>query len=202
MFIKNQKAMTLIEILVVLAILGVLAVAGVQRLRRTENLRTAVRQLSTVLKKTRGFSKLSGKTYRLVFKKDDKEGDSYWAESSNQTHLIDPKADDKYKLSMDKEKEEELQRKASGGFQPATDIIKKPKTLPKGWSFAKIESSGNPEKETGDMTFVYFFPQGVSEEAIIQLTNKNKTTWTIHLNPLLSSPDIFEEEKVLKDFAQ
>lgn len=201
MSIKNRKGMTLIEILVVLAILGVLAVAGVQRLRKTENLKTAVRQLSTVLKKTRNFAKLSGKTYRLVFKMDDKAGHSYWAESSSQNHLIDPKADDKYRLSMDKEKEEE-KLKAAGGFQPATDILSKPKTLPFGWSFGKIESSGNPEKEAKEVTYIYFFPQGVSEEAVIQLTNKNKTTWTVHLNPLLGNPDIFEEEKALKDFAQ
>lgn len=204
MFLRNQRAFTLLEILVVLAIVGVLAVVGVQRLRRSENLKTTVRQLSTVLKKTRAFSKLSGKTYRLVIKMDtkEKEGQSYWVESSTAFHLIDTKADDKYKVSMDKEKEEENKKKSGSDFQMANDILNNPKTLPSGWSFGQVESSGHPESQTSDSAYIYFFPQGVSEEAIIQITNKSNVTWTLHLNPLISNPDIYQEAKVLKDFTQ
>ena len=97
MFVKNFRGFTLIEILVVLAIMGSLAVIGVRRLNRTENLKTTVRYLSTVLKKTRAFAKLSGRTYRLVLKIDPKNPHSYWVESSNEMHLIDPKKDDKYR---------------------------------------------------------------------------------------------------------
>lgn len=194
---RNNKAFTLIEILVVLAIVGAVMVLGVRKLNKAENLKTSIRKLSTVLKKTRAYAKLTNKTYRLVLKSDPKEPDSYWIESSNQTHLIDPKANDKFKLTMDKEKENN-----AGNFQPATDILSKTRTLPKEWSFGRIESTGKPESQESELSYIYFFPQGVSEEAIIQITNKNKTTWTLYLNPLLSNPEIFQEAKYLKDFKQ
>ncbi len=40
-----------------------------------------------------------------VIKIDPKEPDSYWVESSNKVHLIDPKAEDTSKILTDKEKE-------------------------------------------------------------------------------------------------
>ena len=194
---NKQSGFTLIEVLVVMTIIGLLAVMGVQRLRKADNLKTVIRHLSTVLKKTRAYSKLNGKTYRLVLKTDPKEADSYWVESSSQMHLINPKAseEDKYKLSMDKEKESN-----SSDFQTAKDILNNPKILPKEWSFGKIESTGHPESQESDIAYIYFFPQGVSEEATIQITNKAKIVWTIHLNPLISKPELFEEAKVLRDF--
>jgi prepilin-type N-terminal cleavage/methylation domain-containing protein len=191
---RNNRAFTLIEILVVLAIMGSLAVLGVSRLNRTENLKTTIRQMSTVMKKTRAFAKLNGKTYRLVIRMDPKGPHTYWVESSNK---MDPKANDKYKLSMDKEKEQE-----NDGFQRASDILTNPKKIPGEWSFGRVESSGHPDSQETESAYVYFFPQGVSEEAVIQITNKNKTTWTLHLNPLISSPDVFEEAKSLKDFTK
>lgn len=178
-----------------LAIIGGLAALGVRRLNQSENLKTSVRRLSTVLKKTRSYAKLTGKTYRIVLKRDPKEPDSYWVESSNKLHLIDPKASEKLKSMTDKEKE-----KAKTEFQPATDILSKARIIPKEWSFGLIESTGRPEGQDEEISYIYFFPQGVSEEAVIQLTNKAKTTWTLHVHPLVSNPEIFQEAKKLKDF--
>lgn len=203
MLFKNERAFTLIEVLIVLAILGALAAVGVQHFQRNESLKTALRQMSTVMKKTRAFAKLRQKTYRLVLKRSAKEPHSYWVEISQTKHLIDPKDSDKYRLTMDKEKDEEKLKAQGGGFQPAGDILKSPKALPSEWSFDRIESSGHPEVQDNELNYIYFFPEGVSEEAIVQFTNKKKSnTWTMHLNPLLSNPDIFQEAKSLKDFAQ
>lgn len=194
---RTNRGFTLVEILIVLAIIGALATIGVRRLNQSENLKTSVRRLSTVLKKTRSYAKLTNKTYRLVIKIDPKGPDSYWVESSNKIHLIDPKAEDTSKILSDKEKE-----RAKGDFQPATDILPKARTIPKEWSFGMVESTGNPEYKEREFSYVYFFPQGVSEEAIIQVTNKKKSTWTIYLHPLISNPEIYQEAKRLKDFAQ
>lgn len=195
---QNSRGFSLVEILIVLAIVGALAALGVSRLKRTENLKTSVRQLSTVLKKTRAYAKLYGKTYRVVFKMTDKEPHSYWVESTTQTHLIDADPNMKYKMSMDKEAKEN-----ADGFQTAPEIIHNPKTLPKDWKFSRIESSANPDAGSSEQVYIHFLPQGVSEEAIIQISNKsNSTTWTLHLNPLLSNPDLFQEAKSLKDFNQ
>lgn len=194
---RKNHGFTLVEILIVLAIIGALATIGVRRLNQSENLKTSVRRLSTVLKKTRSYAKLTNKTYRLVIKIDPKEPDSYWVESSNKIHLIDPKAEDTSKILTDKEKE-----KAKGDFQPATDILSKPRIIPKEWSFGVVESTGTPEYKDREISYVYFFPQGVSEEAIIQLTNKTKATWTLYLHPLISNPEIYQEAKRLKDFSQ
>ncbi len=195
--ICNHRAFTLVEILVVLAIIGAIAVIGVRKLNKSENLKTTVRKLSAVLKKTRAYAKLTSKTYRLVLKKSTKEPHSYWIESTNQIHLIDPKADDKFRLTMDKEKD-----KLRSNFQNATDILPKPRYIPKDWFFGRIETTGKPEFQDSELTYIYFFPQGVSEEAIIQITNKNKITWTLYLNPLISNPSLYQEAKVLKDFKQ
>jgi len=193
----ENQGFTLVEILIVLAIIGTLATIGVRRLNQSENLKTSIRRLSTVLKKTRSYAKLTNKTYRLVIKIDPKAPDSYWVESSNKLHLIDPKADDKFKMLSEKDKE-----KAKGEFQPATDILPQPRTIPKEWSFGIVESTGHPESKESELSYIYFFPQGVSEEAIIQITNKAKSTWTIYVHPLISNPDIYQVAKSLKDFAK
>lgn len=193
----NKNGFTLIEILVVLAIIAGLATIGVRRINQTENLKTSVRRLSTVLKKTRAYAKLTNKTYRLVIKTDPKEADSYWIESSNKLHLIDPKAEDHFNKLSDKDKET-----AQKEFQPATDILSKPRTIPDEWSFELVESTGHPEGKKTELSYIYFFPQGVSEEAIIQITNKKKTTWTLYVHPLISHPEIFQEAKRLKDFSK
>jgi len=194
---NKNKGFTLVEILIVLAIIGALSAIGIRKLNQSENLKTSIRRLSTVLKKTRSYAKLTNKTYRLVIKIDPKEPDSYWVESTNKIHLIDPKADDKFKMLSDKEKE-----KAKGEFQPATDILANPRKIPKEWSFGIVESTGHPEGIESELSYIYFFPQGVSEEAIIQITNKSKSTWTLHIHPLISNPEIYQEAKRLKDFSQ
>jgi general secretion pathway protein H len=151
-WIRKNRGFTLVEILIVLAIIGALATIAVRRFNKSENLKTSIRRLSTVLKKTRSYAKLTNKTYRLVIKIDPKEPDSYWVESSNKLHLVDPKSEDKFKMMSDKEKE-----KVKGEFQPATDILSKPRTIPKEWSFGIVESTGHPESTESELSYVYFF---------------------------------------------
>lgn len=187
---------TLIEILIVMAILGGLAAIGVQKFNRTENLKTVVRRMTTVIKKSRIYAKLNNQTYRLVLQIEKNKPHQYWVERSSKNVVFDNKDDDKFKINLKKEESD------NGGFSKATDVTKKAKDLPPGWFFTDIESSGQNQSASEGLHYVYFLPQGVAEEAIIQIGDKKKTTWSIYIAPLLSQARVFPEAKNLKDLTE
>lgn len=196
---QSPSGFTLIEVLIVLVLLGFLASTALTKFNRKESMKSVIRNMSVTFKKTRGLAKLKGQTYRFVIHMDEKEEDTYWVESSSQTFLIDSKADDRFKITLDKDKEK---AKNPGGFERASDVLSEPKELPKEWKFGSVETTGHKDSLTQGDAYIYFFPEGLSEEAVLQITNKNDTTWTLHLKPLIGAPDVYQEAKALKDFQQ
>ncbi len=195
---RKNKGFTLIEILIVLAIIGVVASIGIRKFNRSENLKTSVRKLTAVIKKSRSYAKLNNQTYRLVIQIDEKN-QKYWVEGSSKPTLIDPNEKENSKKFDSKDKE----GKSPSDFANAPEIIKKPNELPPEWKFVSIESAVQKNDELEGLHYIYFFPQGISEEAIIQIGNKNaaKTSiWSIYISPHATQSQIFTEAKALKDF--
>jgi prepilin-type N-terminal cleavage/methylation domain-containing protein len=190
---------TLVEILIVLAILGGLAAIGVQKLNRAENLKTAVRRITTIIKKSRIYAKLNNQTYRLVINIEKDKTHQYWVESSSKTLVLDP---EKERETKKEEKKADAESGPTDGFGKASDITKKVRDLPPGWYFTEIESAGQKQGTDEGLHYIYFLPQGVAEESVIQITDRKKSTWTLYIPPLTTQTQIFTEAKKLKDLQE
>jgi prepilin-type N-terminal cleavage/methylation domain-containing protein len=197
---RNNAGFTLVEILIVLAILGGLAAVAVQKLNKAENLKTVVRRLSTIIKKSRSYAKLNNQTYRLVISIENNKTHQYWVESSSKNLVLDPEKE--RELKKEQKKEAGTEEGPSDGYSKAKDITKNAKDLPVGWYFTQIESASQKQGDDEGLHYIYFLPQGVAEESVIQITDKKKSTWTLYIPPLTTQTQIFTEAKKLKDLQE
>jgi hypothetical protein len=113
--------------------------------------------------------------------------------------VLDPAKEQENKT---KEKKADTEDGSTDGFAKASDVTKKARDLPSGWFFTEIESSGQKQGSDEGLHYIYFLPQGVAEESVIQITDKKKATWTLYIPPLTTQTQIFTEAKKLKDMQE
>lgn len=201
--LKNNKAFSLLEIVIVLSIMG--AIIGIALPRLTDkkiDTRKVMREFAVAGKDLKSRAKLSGTTYRLAFQLDPVNAQSWWVEKSSQATLIDKK-----KLEAEREAQKEAQagKSAEGpapAFQPDLSIFKKKQTLPSGFTFVHIESGTQDLILTEGVAYIHFFPQGLIESSAIQIQDHKKNIWTLVYNPITGYMDVIPEAKVLKDLAR
>lgn len=201
--LKNNKAFSLLEIVIVLSIMG--AIIGIALPRLTDkkiDIRKVLREFGTAGKDLKGRAKLNGTTYRLAFQLEPTNAQSWWVEKSSQATLIDKKT-----LEKEREALKEAQAKGSAEappavFQPDLTIFKKKQTLPSGFRFVHIESGTQDVILTDGTAYIHFFPQGLIEASAIQIEDPKKNIWTLVYNPITGHMDVIPEAKVLKDLAR
>ncbi len=191
--LKPQKGFTLIEVLLVLGILGSVMAFGLPRFQNQKNkIKSVVRQMSTLSREVRNQARMKRMTYRIAFRLGEGK-DAYWIESAPGNVLIPSQA-----TQESLEKLDEKERPANP-FQKVTKFFKDEKEIPSGLYLGSIETPAGKEAITQGMAYVYYSPEGLVEKAIIQITNKESTTWSLILNPLTGHADIVEKAMSLKD---
>lgn len=192
---RSRTGMTLIEILVVMGVLAALVVLGAQRIRRSENnIKATARQFMVLGKEIRNQARLTNKAHRLVIELDPAEP-KYWVEIVNQGRgLIDPEA---------RPKEESFRGDEEDAPPPewsqSEKILKNKKELPTGLYFGSVETLHMKSPVTEGTAYVHFFPEGLMEAAAIQITDRDRTTWTLIYNPLTGQAEVAQTAKSLKD---
>ncbi|MEI6092992.1 MAG: prepilin-type N-terminal cleavage/methylation domain-containing protein [bacterium] len=182
---NKKKAFTLIEILIVLAIVGMIIGIGipqVQRVFRT-NLKSSAAKLSGLIRFAYDSSVVKGITHRIVFDFDKR---SYKLEVSPKGDLISldnekAKKDAELKKSLDQDKESEK----PPTFYPYEGEAGKEMVLPSGIIFDSIENISIKRKITSEIAYLYFFPQGMTENVIIRLKSEKGEAgyYSIKVNP-------------------
>lgn len=191
--LRSQSGFTLIEIMIVLAILGAIIGLGLPRLKiNNNNIKSIVRELSVLTKEVRNGARLKGKTFRLAFKLDPKKP-MYWVESAAGPAFAPSEETLKNTKSSD-----DKDAAAKSPFQKDESILKKEKTLPKPLIFGLIDN-GRLEPFKEGMAYIYFSPEGLVENAAIQITDGKDLTWTLIINPLTGHADIMEKAVLIKD---
>ncbi len=163
------------EIMVVIAILAAMVVIAMPRLqKRSPNIKSVVRQLSVLSTEVRHYARLKNATYRIVFNLNGKE-DSYFVEAANHEVLL-KSGEDRKDASEDKE--------AASPFSKVDKPLKGERLLPDQFFFKSVQTKTNREPTTKGTAYIHYTPEGLVEEAIVQITNGKDLTWSLIFNPL------------------
>ncbi len=184
--------------MVVIAIIaGVLAFGGQRLFSSSASMRASVRQLAVSTREIRNVARLYNTTQRLVISANEKERHSYWVESAPGDVTL-----------MSREQQEEFDKLTSVQQEDkapksewTTDgrVIKSPVELPKGLFFGEIEYSDKERLSEDGIHHVHFFPQGLSDQVAIHLTDKKTLNWTITIHPLTGRADVYEKKISLQE---
>lgn len=207
---RSEHGVTLIEIMVALVLIGLMvvgAVTGLQSITKSD-LRGSASRMAGAIRYLFDRASTTGRAHRLVF--DFKEG-SYWAEVTNDKVFLNSGKENeetRKKLAelIAKENEEERKEEERNEFQgsaiPARYLPKpyKPKRAEFGafkeTSMRKVTLPGKviladyyvPRLEspmTEGQAYLYFFPLGMTEPALIHLSDaKRETFYSLVVHPL------------------
>jgi general secretion pathway protein H len=200
------KGFTLIEIMVVLAIMAALVAVLLPRIdNRNNKLKGAVRAFSTLCRRVHVETKLKGAVYRIALNlgngADTDSVQSFWVEKSNQQVILSEKQEQEYRDALKDRRKDEERPKDPYGFEPDVTLFKKPQQLERPLRILMVEKRGYKESFTQGMAYIYFFPQGMSEMAVIQLQAGERLQWTIAIEPLTGRADIVTQLLTLKDLS-
>jgi len=87
-------------------------------------------------------------------------------------------------------------------FQKVEKFTKTEFEMPKGLYFGQIETLAHPRPVTNGEVYISYSPQGLTEPAAIQLTDRKDTNWTLILSPLTGHVTIVNKKISLKDAKQ
>jgi len=213
MFRRRQGGFTLIELLVALAIIALVsgaAVVGMRRVMRTE-IRTAATKLSGAMRYLFDRASVTGRVHRLVVDLDEGK---YWAEVSDDRYTLPGEREtDESRLKEAEEiaaEQEERKRldelAAAAGSDTSVDVTKylpeefrpkrarfsafkemavKPIEVKSGVKLAGLFTPRLAEPMSTGQGFIYFFPLGLAEAAMLTLTDETgETVYTLQLHPL------------------
>lgn len=191
--LKSSSGFTLVEILIVLAILAGLITIGLPRIRINQNnIKKVTRDLSVLSREIRNQARIKQMTHRLVFQMDADKS-QYWIEMAPSNVLI-----------LSEEEEERISElsedeRPKNQFQKATNLIKEVRELPSNLFIGSVETASRSEPKTIGQAYIYYSAEGLVERAAVQITNRDKLTWTLVTNPLTGRVDIIEKPMGLKD---
>ena len=195
---RFQAGFSLLEVMIVLGILGALVSFGLPKMRSPQNnVKAVVRKMATLTREIRHQARVKRMTYRLVLRMGGNQNtnspDAYWVEAAPGNNLVPSKQtiETLAKMSADEKPPE--------AFQKIETLVKGERELPPGLFIGSVETPNSDQAVTDGMGYVYFTPEGLVERAMIQITNRDKLTWTIILNPMTGHADVVEKAMRLKD---
>lgn len=192
--------------MIVLLIIGATLTLGIQQFGgQNQKVKKDVRKISVLIRRLYQAAQLQNKTYRLVLEmrdssNDEQESSSFWVESlDGKSYIVTHQQETEKYEGLD---EEEAKSKRQSGFQMDSRYLKRKTKLPEGFYFTKTEY-GNREQSEADNSYIYFFPQGMTEEAIIHIENpKLEIFWSILSHPLTGHTKIFPKSISIDDIKQ
>jgi general secretion pathway protein H len=215
---RRSRGMTLIEIMVVVAILGLMLGATVVSFRSVtkSELRGTASKLAGAIRYCFDRSVTTGSYYRIVL---DLDGNSYWAERSDDRMYLargkeasggkgqafDEAAKEKQQAEEDKKFDEQLQ--SLGGVAATIDPPPRPKrakfqtfkdtTLPQvklgHVRLTDVLTPRQPEPYSKGRAYLYFFPDGHTENAIVRLSDGD-AWYSLVVHPLTGRVEVRSEK--------
>ena len=194
--LKTSKGFTLPEVLIALVLIATILGYAIPKLGQStaSQLKTATRRLISLNKEIRNYARLTRKTYRLVLdfgSENRKPG--IRVESAPKNQLIEDHE------TKQKKKDSSKEEKSTTEFAPAPEVLKKPIDLPFGVKIESVEYEDPKDNVKEGTAYVYFFPQGNAQKAIIHLSNGANIHWSLIILPLTGHTYLRTQDVSLKD---
>ena len=199
--LKNHNAFSLMEIMIVLGIVAFVLTIAIPKLSGPgTQIKGDIRRFAVMSRKLFQIAQIRKKTYRIaidmrgVDADGNKTNHSYWIEYADGAKMMENYAPG--------EAPEDEDGNLITAFQKDTKILKSDKRLPEGFVFSKVSYGGREDIDSG-LAYIYYFPQGYTEESLIQIANlEAKLFWSLLVNPLTGQTDIITKQVSLKDLKQ
>ncbi|MBI5068514.1 MAG: prepilin-type N-terminal cleavage/methylation domain-containing protein [Deltaproteobacteria bacterium] len=184
------RGYTLIELVIVVAVIGLLAAAALPTLNSVTgaNARAAAGELAGAMRYLFETAALRRETCRLAI---DIDGGSWWAECTKDRYTVSAEKQaagwreeedelaDRFPDERDAERRRLLARAKFGQF---SDRLARKRTLPGAVRFSEVWTEHQREPFDKGMAYVYFFPQGRTEEARVPVRDGD-TVYSAVLQP-------------------
>lgn len=209
--ILNSLAFTLVEMMIVLGIIAGLMSFGVSVIGTTGNdMRDNSKNLVRIIKYIYNLAAVSSDYYRLVIDLDEqkyfvqvspepffvvKEGDEVEA-----MRIKNQMKDDDGELGNDEEEAQKQQANQVGAFVESEDELLEIFEVPKTIKIKSVYVMHQLENIEEGKAYIYFFPKGLTEFSVIQITDSEEESFlTLIVNPLTGRTEVKEEEVDYED---
>jgi general secretion pathway protein H len=180
----NNKGFTLVEILIVIAVLAAVIGIGTPTIKNVlrTNLKSSAFQIASLSKFAYDSAVIKGKIHRIVFDFDKR---TFQLQISSSDELVEV-VDEEDASRSDREEREKQEQEKKEVFYDFPGEIGKVQKLSSGVELDSIENLSTKKKYTEEIAYLYFFPQGATEDTIIRLSGQKSRTgfYSIRLNPL------------------
>jgi general secretion pathway protein H len=193
-------------VLAIVALITVVTVTGLRSLFKTD-LRATTTRMAGSIRYLFDRASTTGRVHRLVL---DFDNGKYWAEVSDDQFILGPGKESEESRKKEAEKitkEDEIKREAAekeaffgaqvptrympkpfipkrAKFDAFRETAVKPITLKSGVVMADIYTPRLVKPLTEGKGYVYFFPMGMTEAAVIHLSDGKETFYTLIVHPL------------------
>jgi len=200
--------MTLIEISVVLLLIATLlamAIPSVSNITRAD-LRSSARKMASTIRYAYDLAARKSSTFRVVFDLDER---SWWIESSTDKFLLNREKTEVVDGALDQEADQDKKRRfVSRSFIESGEMWQPKKkatfsnfagpltpkiSLPDSVAFQDVWVSHQTERVTTGQAFLYCFPTGMTERAVIHLIDEDDNPYTLWVYPLTGRVKIYPE---------
>lgn len=194
----------MIEIMIVTAIIAASIMMALPYITsRNAQTRKFLREMTVLSRELHTKAKLHGVVYRLVIEMPAAKGigeqpvQKFWIEKSNSRLVLSENEEER---AFERESEREQDRKKDPkGFEVDDGILKKPREVPSGLSFDRIELARLKLPVKQGKAFIHYLPQGLVDEAAIHIKGEGTQAWTISIHPLTGRAELIQRTVSLKE---
>ena len=186
----HQDGFTLIEMIVVVAIIALMSIFILPNVSSyfQLNLNSATRAMASTIKETFNQTALTSRVFRIAY---DLKKNEYWVEGGTSSILLDTQAT--------REKEERKKKLSTkigdtveaSPFNLDKNVTRKKVGLPNGVTFEDIITEHDKDPIKDGVVYTHFFPQGITEQAIIHLQDQADHHISLVISPLIGRTELY-----------